>query len=151
MKLAQAGTYWRTLRYLKLRQILGRATFRLGASLPAARAAPPLRAPCGNWILPARRAQSLFEDGRFRFLNRERSLDDGGWDPAHEEKLWRYNLHYFDDLNAIGAAERYDWHRTLICRWIAANPPARGTGWEPYPTSLRVVNWIKWLQGGAQA
>ena len=28
------------------------------------------------------------------------------------------------------------------------NPPARGTGWEPYPISLRVVNWIKWVLAG---
>ena len=27
--------------------------------------------------------------------------------------------------------------------------PARGTGWEPYPTSLRIVNWIKWALAAA--
>ena len=34
----------------------------------------------------------------------------------------------------------------LIDSWIAANAPTAGDGWEPYPLSLRVVNWIKaWL------
>ena len=27
---------------------------------------------------------------------------------------------------------------------MAENPPGQGNGWEPYPTSLRIVNWIKW-------
>ena len=30
-------------------------------------------------------------------------------------------------------------------RWIAENPAPHGNGWEPYPLSLRIVNWIKWL------
>jgi hypothetical protein len=33
-------------------------------------------------------------------------------------------------------------------RWLAENPPTMGNGWEPYPTSLRIVNWVKWLQTG---
>lgn len=35
-----------------------------------------------------------------------------------------------------------------MARWIAENPPAVGNGWEPYPLSLRLVNWIKWLAAG---
>lgn len=61
-----------------------------------------------------------------------------------QEKLLLYNLHYFDDLNARDSDDRWEWHRTLISRWIQENPPGVGTGWEPYPVSLRVVNWIKW-------
>ncbi len=64
------------------------------------------------------------------------------------ERLWRYNLHYFDDLTATAAEERSAWHRALIARWIEENPPGLGTAWEPYPTSLRIVNWIKWLLAG---
>ena len=33
-------------------------------------------------------------------------------------------------------------------RWVAENPPGVGPGWEPYPTSLRIVNWIKWALAG---
>jgi hypothetical protein len=66
-----------------------------------------------------------------------------------QEKLWLYNLHYFDDLNAQGAAAtRVPWHRALLQRWVLENPPTGGNGWEPYPTSLRIVNWVKWLQAG---
>lgn len=35
--------------------------------------------------------------------------------------------------------------QALIERWIAENPVGKGNGWEPYPISLRVVNWIKWM------
>lgn len=63
-------------------------------------------------------------------------------------RLWLYNLHYFDDLNASGAENRADLHRRLIGRWIAENPPVDGAGWEPYPCSLRIVNWIKWALCG---
>jgi uncharacterized heparinase superfamily protein len=45
-----------------------------------------------------------------------------------------------------GPAE--DWHRALLARWVLDNPPARGAESEPYPTSLRVVNWIKWALAG---
>jgi uncharacterized heparinase superfamily protein len=87
---------------------------------------------------------------RCRFLNEERAIQGvGAWNDPGAGKLWLYNLHYFDDLNALGAVERREWHAALIRRWIAENPPSRGSGWEPYPTSLRIVNWIKWaLSGG---
>lgn len=82
---------------------------------------------------------------RFRFLSVECELTaPGDWDRADWPRLWRYNLHYFDDLVAQGAADRASWHRALIERWITDNPPGHGTGWEPYPVSLRIVNWIKW-------
>ncbi len=32
----------------------------------------------------------------------------------------------------------------LDIKWIRENPFGKGTGWEPYPTSLRIINWIKW-------
>ncbi len=105
----------------------------------------------GQWVLPARRAPSLADHGQFRFLNEEHTLGDIGWDNLSVERLWRYNLHYFDDLNASSAAGRATQHRELVTRWIGENPPGKGTGWEPYPTSLRIVNWVKWFVGGTRA
>ncbi len=35
-----------------------------------------------------------------------------------------------------------------MARWILENPPAAGNGWEPYPASLRIVNWIAWALAG---
>ena len=86
----------------------------------------------------------------FKFLNKKGNLDEVGWDGPSREKLWRYNQHYFDDLNAHDAEERKSWHTDLIEKWIVENAPFVGTGWESYPTSLRIVNWIKWSLGGNQ-
>jgi uncharacterized heparinase superfamily protein len=84
-----------------------------------------------------------------RFLSVQRRIAAAkDWNRADWPKLWLYNAHYFDDLAADGAAARSDWQRALIARWIAENPPVEGNGWEPYPTSLRIVNWLKWLMAG---
>ena len=108
-----------------------------------------IRSPLGAWQIPAARCPSMLGANAFRFLNRTHSLSEcEGWNDVYLEKLWLYNLHYFDDLNAQDAPTREDWHRSLIARWIAENPPTSGNGWEPYPTSLRIVNWIKWLAAG---
>ena len=88
---------------------------------------------------------------RFRFLSVERNLATAeDWNCPDWPKLWLYNLHYFDDLNADGADARAEWHRALITRWIDENQPAVGNGWEPYPVSLRIVNWVKWSLTGNQ-
>ncbi|GHD14274.1 heparinase II/III family protein [Tianweitania populi] len=88
----------------------------------------------------------------FTFLNEAGLLNpnkpSAGWDDPARSKLWRYNLHYFDDLNAERAADRRGWHAALIGEWLKHNPPGQGTGWEPFPTSLRIVNWIKAALGG---
>ena len=52
-------------------------------------------------------------------------------------------MHYFDDLNAAGAALRRSWHAPLLKRWVIENRPGTGPGWDAYPTSRRIVNWIK--------
>lgn len=85
---------------------------------------------------------------RLRFLGEEHDLSEVGWDHPAVALLWRYNLHYFDDLNASGNTSRRDWHRVHLQRWLDENPPGRGTAWAPYPVSLRLVNWFKWALGG---
>jgi hypothetical protein len=144
-----AQRYWNTLRYLKPVQFYGRLWFRLHRPRLDQIAAPTLRAGQGSWQPPAARAPAMSGPATFRFLNREHPQPgQGGWNDVAQEKLWLYNLHYFDDLNAQGAAQRERWHRALLQRWVAENPPTGGNGWEPYPTSLRIVNWVKWALAG---
>ena len=140
--------YWHTLRFLRLEQFIYRAWFRLYKAKVDFRPAPKTRNLGSFWVKPVARAPSLFDEQSFKFLNVTGVLDDIGWDGLQREKLWRYNQHYFDDLNAKGAAERSVWHRKLLSDWLEANPPAHGSGWEPYPTSIRIVNWIKWSLAG---
>jgi len=84
----------------------------------------------------------------FDMLNETRLVPEGDWSAHGASDLWRYSLHYFDDLNAEGAESRGHWHEPAIHDWIKANRPGEGTGWEPYPTSLRIVNWIKCAAAG---
>lgn len=149
--LARLARYGETVRHLRPEQIYRRIWFRLSRPVPDLRPAPACRERTGPWQPPACRRPSLTGDGAFLFLGEPGALDRDGWDDPDRDKLWRYNLHYFEDLNAVDAATRTGWHHILITRWISENPPGKGTGWEPYPASLRIVNWIKWLLAGNAA
>lgn len=84
------------------------------------------------------------EDGTFRFLNAVRPASQPlDWSADEMPKLWRYNLHYFDYLldEQLSSARK----AVLIDDWIERNPAGKGDGWEPYPTSLRIVNWAKYF------
>ena len=145
----RAMLYWRTARYLRPSQVAYQLLRRL-SPLPSGRPVAGLRVRGG--LQPQAFARSpvpRIGSGEISFLNRTRALDLGSvdWVSADRPKLWRYNLHYFDYLHwpVYGA----DMKARLIDSWIAAHPVPAGDGWEPYPLSLRAVNWIKfWLAGG---
>lgn len=126
----------------------GRAWFRCSRPRPDLAAAPAVRLKTGQWQVPAHREPSLLGPGEFLFLGQEGRLSEVGWDGPQREKLWRYNQHYFDDLNAANASLRHEWHHALLRDWLDNNEPGQGNAWEPYPTSLRIVNWIKWILAG---
>jgi len=142
-----AARYFHTIRYLKPVQIYGRLRYKLYRPKPDLKPAPPIRTVSGTWRIPAKKSPSLIAPDRFRFLNKERNiLSSADWNRTEWDKLWLYNLHYFDDLNAIdNDTHHQDWHRSLLNRWLTENPPGTEIGWEPYPLSLRIVNWIKWI------
>ncbi|MFC5036668.1 heparinase II/III family protein [Tianweitania sediminis] len=139
--------YGQTVRHLRIGQIFHRLRFRFIRPGVDTRPPPPLRPRLGSWTPSAERVASMTGPQSFSFLGQEGTVVDG-WNPSNQSRLWRYNLHYFDDLTATDAAERRAWHTALIAFWIRDNPPARGTGWEPYPTARRIVNWIKAEQAG---
>jgi uncharacterized heparinase superfamily protein len=113
-------------------------------AFPGVRWAPvPARSP------HARHDPARLRAGEFTFLNRSEPL---GWPPRWNDPalplLWTYNLHYFEYLDSLA----YEEGRALILDWIARHPLARGNpGWEPYPTSLRLVAWCAWLFGRERA
>jgi uncharacterized heparinase superfamily protein len=143
------GRYYHTVRHLRPIQIAGRLRLALPRPRPDLRPAPPLRAPRASYAAPIAGEPSLLGPDRFRLLNEERRcLDAAAWHPRGASDLWTYHLHYFDDLNARDADARADWHRQLLSRWVAENPPPEGRGWDPYPVSRRIVNWVKWALRG---
>ncbi len=83
------------------------------------------------------------------FLNHTKKLDlPADWNNESPSKLWVYNLHYFEDLLSNNDEEKHNFHLQLLNSWVDQNPVGYGNGWEPYPTSLRIVNILKaWLGG----
>lgn len=150
MNAPTALLYARTIRHLRPVQVLGRLWRSVKRPRPDLAPAPPRRR-VDRPIEGCRREPALITPTRVRLLGEERSLATAaGWDDPSAAKLWRYHLHYFDDLTARGASTRGNWQAGLIRRWIDENPPGRGTGWEPYPLSLRIVNWIRWALAGEE-
>lgn len=148
--LVRLGMLLRTARHLRAVQLYGRLWLKVQPRVSVTGPPPPLRFRAAGWVECVPRTPSMLGPHRFRFLNEEheiRSAED--WSRKDWPRLWVYNLHYFDDLNAVGAPERGAWHLELIDRWIRENPPGIGVGWEPYPVSLRIVNWIKRALSGA--
>jgi len=148
MNADEARLYFHTLRSLRPSQVLGRVWRKVRRVAPDTSPAPKLRA-TALWTEPAKREASWLSLTRRRHLNLEREiLASTDWNAPDASKLWLYNLHYFEDLIATDGHLREAWHSEGLERWIEENPPGAGNGWEPYPLSLRIVNWIKWSLGG---
>ena len=140
--------FW-TLRYLRPSQIIGRIFYKFYTPSIDLTKIPSISKLPDNWVKPARRKTSMVSPTEFILLNERKTFPlSQGWTDSTVSKLWIYNLHYFDDLNARDAERRKHWHRDLLCKWVKDNPPVKGVGWDPYPTSLRIVNWIKWALSG---
>lgn len=147
--MSSLATYLHTLRYLRPVQVFGRVRFKLWKPRPEEAAAPPLRTSAAEFAAPIYVPHSLLGPDRFRFLNLEGTCSEAAhWQRQAQSQLWMYNLHYFDDLNSADASARLPWHELLVRRWIDENPPGVGIGWDPYPVSRRIVNWIKWSRAG---
>lgn len=127
--------YYRTLKYLKPSQIFHRLIFSCYRPKSNLNPPPSLRQAKNNFIEPIMKRQRLLSENEFMFANKLHDISAHNiWNDSRLDKLWLYNLHYFDEPNP-----------QFIHRWIKENPPAYGIGWEPYPLSLRIVNWIKWV------
>ncbi|MFS2262043.1 heparinase II/III family protein [Vibrio vulnificus] len=142
-KLKLVFRFFNTIKFLKVTQLIYRLKYTL---LPKRYYKPQpfrLRAINRRIHFQALYDQKIFENNKFVFLNKQHFFS--GWNDENMEKLWLYNLHYFDDLHSSNSLARTDCHETLLENWIKENSPAQGNGWEPYPISLRASNWIKWF------
>lgn len=87
-------------------------------------------------------SDSFLGQNRFSFLNLEKNFLSIDWNYSEYGKLWTYNLNYFEFLNqeeiSVGEGLR------LIREYISSGDSLKD-GLEPYPISLRGINWIKFL------
>lgn len=86
--------------------------------------------------------------GEYSFLNVPRNLGHPPcWFPDDVTQLWLYNLHYFEYAPLVATlSDGYERIRTLVRSWIESCPIGRSPAWDPYPTALRIRNWIKAYQ-----
>jgi hypothetical protein len=79
----------------------------------------------------------------FTFLNLSHTFENGiDWNYAAFGKLWTYNLTYFDYLHQEGLTKEKGM--ALIHDFIG-KMPGHQDALEPFPISLRGINWIKFL------
>ena len=138
--------YFHTIRYLRPVQLVNRVWRRVKRINVAELPELAVRNRQRDLVAFNPADQCLFADGTAQFLNMRHSIT--AWNDPSLEKLWLYNLHYFDDVQCKDFASRFDLHRDLLDRWISENAPMEGNGWEPYPSSLRIVNLVKWFLSG---
>lgn len=134
------GLVWRTVRHLTGRQLVYQLLYRL-------RPRPRLRLPqtvpdvCFLAVPPANKPRSWAANS-FTFLNEPVHMPLVDWNYFAQGKLWTYNLNYFDFLNQ--PLMSLNDGLALIRQFMARMDDLRD-GLEPYPTSLRLINWIQFL------
>lgn len=149
--LQKASLVARTLRYLKPIQIWGQLRNRLPRKLPAQTDASIVSISSSKWQSGISKRLGYLGDSSFRFLNIESRLSfDGIWWEPQNGNLWNYNLNYFEWLNQGEQPISVEKATQLIDQWIESNPPGSSRAWDPYPVSLRIINWIRFfLENGA--
>ena len=146
--LAKLRLYAETMRYMRPSQVTERIARRLRRHVPAPRPAPPVIGGEHTWATRPWREPAMCAAG-FNFLNEVRPFKGPeSWTDPGASRLWLYNLHYFDDLDAVHNRARTGELSGLIESWVGSHPWPAKPGWEPYPMSLRIVNWIKWALRG---
>ena len=136
--------YLYTISYLRPHQIYLRLGFNYIKKRVIFLKHPKLASPKSSWkeVLIKK---NIYSEGAFTFLNETHHFNEIEWNSKNVSKLWMYNLHYFDYL--LLNKENSFSDQVFINNWISQNPPA-SIGWDSYPTSLRIVNWIKFYLVG---
>lgn len=147
--MAKLSIYFHTLKYLKFTQIYHRILKRFFH--PKVRSVVGMPAVItGEWIHQEIYQQKFMSETEVDFLNHQGRVNcQNDWNNEKEEKLWLYNLHYFDDLSSFDSHSRKELQKHWVDKWIDENPASNGgNGWEAYTLSLRIVNWSKAFLSG---
>jgi uncharacterized heparinase superfamily protein len=142
--------YWHTVKLLRWRQIFYRIYYTLlkkTVSVEVKQNDIVLRKPKHSIFPFIAKKKTYFLDDSVSFLNHQVPFTSSLWNDSRQEKLWLYNLHYFDALNSDSTEQARQAYQ-LLENWISDNPPFSGNGWESYPISLRIVNIVKFALTG---
>ncbi|RXK48264.1 heparinase II/III family protein [Aquirufa rosea] len=135
---------YNTIKFLKFKQIYWRIVYLFPRAITQQKKCPSSQI-CKQKVFFIPRNGITVDYQSFIFLSELYNLVEIGWDNPSISKLWKYNLHYFEYLLQDNSEESHlVLQFKIIENWIASNHFGIGTGWEPYPTSIRIINWIKW-------
>lgn len=147
MRLVQFALLYRTVRYLKIKQIVYRIYYTFRRHFRKwSRFHYDLTPPATSYLLtlaPSIQAYPSYHQGCFTFLKRSHTFETQiDWNFNSYGKLWTYNLTYFDFLHQphLTPAEGLRLMHDFIERSHTLKD-----GLEPFPISLRTINWIKFL------
>jgi uncharacterized heparinase superfamily protein len=95
-------------------------------------------------------SRKMLTTREFTFLNHTVACNGSiPWNDARHAKLWLYHLNYLDFVNVDLALPEEEATLnsalTIMQDWSACNSQGNEVGWEPYPLSVRIVNWLKFL------
>jgi hypothetical protein len=133
--------YFNTFKYLKFKQIFYRIYYYIKKYVSV------------EWVYhidsiqllkihKIKKNENLYFRNKFTFLNKSKKFDKIDWEFLEYGKLWNYHLHYFDYLNQTnmnksdGVKLIHNYIKNFECKKINK---------DPYPTSVRLINWIKFL------
>jgi len=88
-------------------------------------------------------------NGTHNYIGESRNFKNfPDWNKVIGAPLWTYELHYFKEFPSLADAylksknpEILEKIKILTKNWIE-HANSTGTGWDPYPVSTRVLNWI---------
>ena len=147
--------YARTIRHLRPRQVAFQVLRRLRrASIGSAPGVASALSPPPRW--PARvtfpvpacdpaNDEGAVLSGELQFHSRRESVGfPPAWNRTDLPRSWLYHLHFHEFLWRL----TFEHARETARDWIVCHPRAPyRVGWEPYPTSLRIVAWCTYFFG----
>ena len=151
-----AGRYWRTLKHLRLSQIMYRAlhrTFGKNDIHGWSPASVSLRFQqqllhMAEW--QPELARQVIRVGGIRFVEPSaRSDEDASWCAREVSRRQIFHANYCDflnvDLTSLEDTELLCEALRITLSWCDQNPTGREFAWQPFSLSVRIVNWLKFL------
>lgn len=143
--------YYNTLKYLRRKQIAYRLWYFIRSRGRKLRGfsykfteTPPLSIHT-NFEASIASYTSYFGKSHFKFLNLSQKFEQGiNWEFGDYGKLWTYNLAYFDFLNQKDSDTFKSDFKIIIDDFIQKQTHLKNAV-EPFPISLRGINWIKYF------
>ena len=139
------GLYFHTIRHLTFRQIYYQVLYRLKRIFVRSVRIrhTPVKSKALYLELSIQANRSYLGNGGFKFLNLQKIFENHiDWNFSDYRKLWVYNLNYFDFLHQEKVT---DTEAVQLLDSFCLKPLQIRVGAEPYPISIRGVNWIKFF------